>query len=136
MHSVADEGYQDFVASINDPLTFLHLKLKRTKYNVSKELSKACACASHKLTSVYSLLTFVLQLDDEWYIAFVNEVRHISDFADLQMPALSLVTYMCQTSSRKELLRHSYYCTAVATTARDASLQGEALLSAHTFRRV
>lgn len=31
----ADAGYEDFIASINEPLTFLSLKIKRTKYNVS-----------------------------------------------------------------------------------------------------
>lgn len=41
-----DDGYQDFVANINEPLTFLFLKLKRTIYH----------------------------LDNEWYIALVNEL--------------------------------------------------------------
>ena len=38
----ADEGYADFVASCNEPLDFMHLKLKRTKYNVSGMNLKCC----------------------------------------------------------------------------------------------
>lgn len=48
----ADDGYEDFVADINEPLTFLFLKLKRTIYHVCQM----------KLTAQYFTLPTLNQL--------------------------------------------------------------------------
>ena len=52
---VADDGYEDFVADINELLTFLFLKMKRTIYHVCMKLtaqylphhySTKCVCSA------------------------------------------------------------------------------------------
>ena len=71
----ADAGYEDFIARINEPLTFLSLKIRRAKYNVRLcvRLWFLCLLGS-KPGNLQLTIASVLQLDDEWYIAFVNEV--------------------------------------------------------------
>ncbi|KAL3160528.1 hypothetical protein ABBQ32_010832 [Trebouxia sp. C0010 RCD-2024] len=52
-----DDGYQDFVANINEPLTFLFLKLKRTIYHVRDDAQYSTSLSGTKAFLYCSLIT-------------------------------------------------------------------------------
>ncbi|DBA98006.1 TPA: hypothetical protein ACH3X3_012841 [Trebouxia sp. C0006] len=59
-----DAGYQDFIASINGPLTFLSLKLKRTIYNLPDEASQGASTLKIPQRAYFQSLIDAIAMSD------------------------------------------------------------------------